>query len=193
MAAAVGSVGGELVERLVDQAKAAPIGSGLDPENAITPVTTERARRRISDYIELGEREGARLLVDGRFESENGGFFLGPTILDEVKPEMKVAREEIFGPVLSVLKARDFDDALKLANDSPYGLTGGVYSKNREHLERARHEFRAGNVYFNRKITGALVGVQPFGGFGMSGTDSKAGGPDYLPLHMLARTVVERF
>ena len=104
-----------------------------------------------------------------------------------------MAREEIFGPVLSVIEARDFDEALRIANDNPYGLTGGVYSKNREHLERARREFRAGNVYFNRKITGALVGVQPFGGFGMSGTDSKAGGPDYLPLHMLAKTVVERF
>ena len=104
-----------------------------------------------------------------------------------------MAREEIFGPVLSVIKASDFDEALRVANESPYGLTGGVYSKNRDHLEQARREFKAGNVYFNRSITGALDGVQPFGGFGMSGTDSKAGGPDYLPLHMLARTVVERF
>src|SRR3712207_4273807 len=99
----------------------------------------------------------------------------------------------LFRSVLSVIPARDFDEALAIANDNPYGLTGGVYSKNRYHLERARHEFKAGNVYFNRGITGALVGVQPFGGFGLSGTDSKAGGPDYLPLHMLARTVVERF
>ena len=99
----------------------------------------------------------------------------------------------ILSPVLSVIKASDFDEALRLANDRPYGLTGGVYSRNRDNLERARREFKAGNVYFNRGITGALVGVQPFGGFGMSGTDSKAGGPDYLPLHMLARTVVERF
>ena len=104
-----------------------------------------------------------------------------------------MAQEEIFGPVLSAIKARDFEEALSIANDTLYGLTGGVYSKNREHLESARREFRAGNVYFNRGITGALVGVQPFGGFGMSGTDSKAGGPDYLPLHMLAKTVIERF
>jgi 1-pyrroline-5-carboxylate dehydrogenase len=110
-----------------------------------------------------------------------------------VDPKARIAQEEIFGPVLSVISARDFDEALTIANDNPYGLTGGVYSKNRYHLERARHEFKAGNVYFNRSITGALVGVQPFGGFGLSGTDSKAGGPDYLPLHMLARTVVERF
>jgi 1-pyrroline-5-carboxylate dehydrogenase len=101
--------------------------------------------------------------------------------------------EEIFGPVLSVLKARDFDEALKTANDTPYGLTGGVHSRNRDHLEQAKTEFKAGNIYFNRGITGALVGVQPFGGYGLSGTDSKAGGPDYLPLHMLPRTVVERF
>lgn len=99
----------------------------------------------------------------------------------------------LFGPVLSVLRAGDFSDALRIANDTPHGLTGGVYSKNRDHLELARREFHAGNVYFNRGITGALVGVQPFGGFDLSGTDSKAGGPDYLPQHMLARTVVERF
>jgi 1-pyrroline-5-carboxylate dehydrogenase len=116
-----------------------------------------------------------------------------PTIYSEVDSGARIAREEIFGPVLSVLKARDFDEALKIANDTPYGLTGGVYSRNRDHLEQARTEFKAGNVYFNRGITGALVGVQPFGGYGLSGTDSKAGGPDYLPLHMLPRTVVERF
>jgi 1-pyrroline-5-carboxylate dehydrogenase len=91
------------------------------------------------------------------------------------------------------MRAKDFDDALRIANGTRYGLTGGVYSEDRHHLERARHEFHVGNLYFNRKITGAMVGVQPFGGFGMSGTDSKAGGPDYLPLHMLAKTVAERF
>jgi 1-pyrroline-5-carboxylate dehydrogenase len=110
-----------------------------------------------------------------------------------VEHEERVEQEEKFCAVLSVKAARDFDEALRIANDNPYGLTGGVYSKNRHHQERARHEFKAGNVYFNRTITGALVGVHPFGGFGLSGTDSKAGGPDYLPLHMLARTVVERF
>ena len=113
-------------------------------------------------------------------------------VLQEVLPGSESVLIELDSS-LSVIKASDFDEALRVANDSPYGLTGGVYSKNRDHLERARREFKAGNVYFNRSITGALVGVQPFGGFGMSGTDSKAGGPDYLPLHMLARTVVERF
>jgi 1-pyrroline-5-carboxylate dehydrogenase len=128
--------------------------------------------------VDAGKKEGDRLLGEDPGDPQNG-YFVSPTIF-AVEPGATVAREEIFGPVLSVLKARDFDDALKLANDSPYGLTGGVYSKNRDHLERARREFKAGNVYFNRGITGALVGVQPFGGFGMSGTDSKAGGPDYL-------------
>jgi 1-pyrroline-5-carboxylate dehydrogenase len=155
------------------------------------PVISEPQFEKVSGYIETGKDEGERLLGDDPGDPERG-YFIAPTIFG-VDPEARVAQEEIFGPVLSVIKARNFEEALSIANDTPYGLTGGVYSKNREHLERARREFRAGNVYFNRSITGALVGVQPFGGFGMSGTDSKAGGPDYLPLHMLAKTVIERF
>jgi 1-pyrroline-5-carboxylate dehydrogenase len=155
------------------------------------PVISEPQFEKISSYISVGKDEGERLLGEDPGDPSKG-YFVPPTIF-EVEQRSRVAQEEIFGPVLSVIEARDFDDALAIANDNPYGLTGGVYSKNREHLERARREFNAGNVYFNRKITGALVGVQPFGGFGMSGTDSKAGGPDYLPLHMLAKTVVERF
>lgn len=121
------------------------------------------------------------------------GYFVSPTVFAGADPRSRIAQEEIFGPVLTVLRARDFDEALRIANDSPYGLTGGVYSRDRERLERARHEFRAGNLYFNRKITGALVGVQPFGGFDLSGTNAKAGGPDYLTLHMQAKSVAERF
>jgi 1-pyrroline-5-carboxylate dehydrogenase len=157
----------------------------------VGPVISEPQFEKVSSYVDAGKQEGERVLGDDPGDPESG-YFVSPTIF-EVGQDARVAREEIFGPVLSVIKARDFDEALRFANDSPYGLTGGVYSKNRDHLERARREFKAGNVYFNRGITGALVGVQPFGGFGMSGTDSKAGGPDYLPLHMLARTVVERF
>jgi 1-pyrroline-5-carboxylate dehydrogenase len=130
--------------------------------------------------VEVGKNEGERVLGEDP-GGPGKGYFVPLTVFAGVDPRAKIAQEEIFGPVLSVLKARDFDHALQIANDNPYGLTGGVYSKNRDHLERARREFKAGNVYFNRKITGALVGVQPFGGFGMSGTDSKAGGPDYLP------------
>ncbi len=181
----------DVLNRVVEKAKALKIGI---PENAdvkIGPVISEPQFEKVSDYIETGKNEGERVLGEDPGDPENG-YFVPPTVF-EVEPEARVAQEEIFGPVLSVIGARDFDEALRIANDNPYGLTGGVYSENRHHLERARHEFKAGNVYFNRTITGALVGVQPFGGFGLSGTDSKAGGPDYLPLHMLARTVVERF
>ncbi len=184
----------EVLGRVVEKARALKIGFPTDEDGAsvnVGPVISEPQFEKVSGYVETGKREGNRVLGEDPGDPENG-YFVGPTVF-EVGRDARVAREEIFGPVLSVIKARDFEDALKIANDSPYGLTGGVYSKNRDHLERARQDFEAGNVYFNRGITGALVGVQPFGGYGMSGTDSKAGGPDYLPLHMLARTVVERF
>ena len=181
----------EILRKVVEKARALKIGAPESPDVNVGPVISEPQFEKVTSYVDVGKNEGERLLGEDPGDPGNG-YFVPPTIF-EVEPDSRVAREEIFGPVLSVIEARDFEDALRIANDNPYGLTGGVYSKNREHLERARHEFRAGNVYFNRKITGALVGVQPFGGFGMSGTDSKAGGPDYLPLHMLAKTVVERF
>ena len=181
----------EVLQKVLEKARALKIGAPESPDVTVGPVISEPQFEKISSYIDVGKGEGERLLGEDLGDPEKG-YFVPPTIF-EVEQKAKVAQEEIFGPVLSVIEARDFDDALRIANDNPYGLTGGVYSKNREHLERARREFNAGNVYFNRKITGALVGVQPFGGFGMSGTDSKAGGPDYLPLHMLAKTVVERF
>jgi 1-pyrroline-5-carboxylate dehydrogenase len=181
----------EILRKVVEKARALKIGAPESPDVNVGPVISEPQFEKVTSYVDVGKNEGQRLLGEDPGDPGNG-YFVPPTIF-EVEPDSRVAREEIFGPVLSVIEARDFEDALRIANDNPYGLTGGVYSKNREHLERARHEFRAGNVYFNRKITGALVGVQPFGGFGMSGTDSKAGGPDYLPLHMLAKTVVERF
>jgi len=183
----------EVLSRVVETAKALKIGSPAEggADVNVGPVISEPQFEKVSGYLDAGKQEGERVL--GRDPGDPAdGYFVSPTIF-EVGRDATVAREEIFGPVLSIIKARDFDEALSVANDSPYGLTGGVYSRNRDHLERARQDFQAGNVYFNRGITGALVGVQPFGGFGMSGTDSKAGGPDYLPLHMLARTVVERF
>jgi len=181
----------EVLRKVIEKAKALNVGVPESVDVGMGPVISEPQFEKVSNYIDVGKQEGERLL--GEDPGDPGkGYFVPPTLF-EVDPRARVAQEEIFGPVLSVIQARDFDDALRIANDNPYGLTGGVYSRNRDHLELARHEFRAGNVYFNRKITGALVGVQPFGGFGMSGTDSKAGGPDYLPLHMLAKTVVERF
>jgi 1-pyrroline-5-carboxylate dehydrogenase len=181
----------EVLERVVENARALSIGPPESADVNMGPVISEPQFEKVSSYIEVGKVEGERVLGADPGDGHDG-YYVEPTVF-EVGADARVAREEIFGPVLSVIKARDFDDALRIANDNPYGLTGGVYSKNRDHLELARREFKAGNVYFNRSITGALVGVQPFGGFGLSGTDSKAGGPDYLPLHMLARTVVERF
>ncbi|MDP8950288.1 MAG: L-glutamate gamma-semialdehyde dehydrogenase [Actinomycetota bacterium] len=181
----------EVLAKVLEKARALKIGAPESVDIGMGPVISEPQFEKVSSYISLGKKEGERLLGEDPGDPEKG-YFVSPTIF-EVEQKSRVAREEIFGPVLSVIQARDFEDALRIANDNPYGLTGGVYSKNRDHLELARREFNAGNVYFNRKITGALVGVQPFGGFGMSGTDSKAGGPDYLPLHMLAKTVVERF
>ncbi len=181
----------EVLEKVVEGARLLKIGAPDSADINVGPVISEPQFEKVSGYINSGNQEGERLLGEN-LGDPSGGYFVSPTIF-AVDEKARVANEEIFGPVLSVVKARDFSDALRIANDSPYGLTGGVYSRNREHLEQARHEFQAGNVYFNRTITGALVGVQPFGGFDMSGTDSKAGGPDYLPLHMLAKTVVERF
>src|ERR687893_1232192 len=181
----------EVLGKVLERARTLKIGVPQTPDVNVGPVISEPQFEKVASYVNVGKQEGERVLGDDPGDPEKG-YFVSPTIF-EVEREARVAQEEIFGPVLSVIRARDFDNALEIANDSPFGLTGGVYSKNREHIERARREFKAGNVYFNRGITGALVGVQPFGGFGMSGTDSKAGGPDYLPLHMLARTVVERF
>src|ERR687886_318543 len=181
----------EILQRVIEKAKALKVGVPESVDVGMGPVISEPQFEKISSYIDVGKGEGERLLGEDPGDPEKG-YFVSPTVF-EVDPEARVAQEEIFGPVLSVIRARDFEDALAIANDNPYGLTGGVYSRSRDHLELARREFNAGNIYFNRKITGALVGVQPFGGFGMSGTDSKAGGPDYLPLHMLAKTVVERF
>src|SRR5215210_7055637 len=181
----------EVLGKVVERASMLKIGVPTSADVNVGPVISEPQFEKVSSYVDAGKREGDMVLGNDTGATENG-YFVSPTIF-QVDRDATVAQEEIFGPVLSVIKARDFDEALRFANDSPYGLTGGVYSKNRANLERARTEFKAGNVYFNRSITGALVGVQPFGGFGMSGTDSKAGGPDYLPLHMLARTVVERF
>jgi len=183
----------EVLSKVVQKAGALKIGVPSEGGAGVNvgPVISEPQFEKVASYIDVGKNEGQRALGDDPGDPHNG-YFISPTVF-EVESKSRVAQEEIFGPVLSVINAKSFDDALSIANDSPYGLTGGVYSKNRDNLEKARHELQAGNVYFNRGITGALVGVQPFGGFGMSGTDSKAGGPDYLPLHMLARTVVERF
>jgi len=186
------SVHDEVLAKVVEGAAAISIGAPDGPEARMGPVISQPQFEKVSGYIDVGKGEGERL-VGSDPGDPNDGYFVEPTVFAGLDPKARVASEEIFGPVLSVIKASSFDEAMRIANDNPYGLTGGVYSNSREHLERARWEFEAGNVYLNRKITGAMVGVQPFGGFRLSGTDSKAGGPDYLPLHMQAKTVVERF
>ena len=182
----------EVLEKVLEKARALKVAAPVESDVNLGPVINETQFEKISGYIDTGKNEG-ELLLGGEVGDPEKGYFVPPTVFGEVDSRATVAQEEIFGPVLSVMRARDFDDALRIANDTPYGLTGGVYSKDRDHLERARYEFQVGSLYFNRGITGSLVGTQPFGGFGMSGTDAKAGGPDYLPMHMLARTIVERF
>jgi len=154
------------------------------------PVIDERAFTNICKAIERG-KEVAKVALETDVSHLGDGYFIGPTIFTDVPPDSPLAQEEIFGPVLAVLRARDFEEALRLANGTSYALTGGVYSRSPEHLEQARREFRVGNLYLNRKITGAIVGRQPFGGFKLSGVGSKAGGPDYLLQFLEPRTITE--
>jgi 1-pyrroline-5-carboxylate dehydrogenase len=142
-------------------------------------------------YIEIGKQEG-KLLAGGKAPAIEGGYFVEPTVFGEIAPDAKLSQEEIFGPVLALIKVASFDEGLAVANNTEYGLTGSIYSTDRAKLDRARNEFHVGNLYFNRKCTGAMVGAHPFGGFNMSGTDSKAGGPDYLLLFTQAKSVAEK-
>jgi 1-pyrroline-5-carboxylate dehydrogenase len=165
-----------------------------DPaENAnMGPVVNEGALKTIREYIEAGKTEGRLIAGGNAIETAEKGYYLEPTVFADVAPGARISQEEIFGPVLAILKARDFEGALAIANNTEFGLTGAVYTEDRTKLERARREFHVGNLYFNRKCTGAMVGAHPFGGFNMSGTDSKAGGPDYLYLFTQAKSVAER-
>ena len=188
-----------LVDAIHDQVvdavivRAAELNVGPPEANhAVGPVISAAQHRSVLAEIEKGRGE-ARLALGGDAIDRDGGWYLQPTIFVEVDPEARLAQHEIFGPVLSVIRARDFDHALDIANGTDFGLTGGLYSRDRSRLERARREFHVGNLYLNRKITGALVGVQPFGGFNMSGSNAKAGGPDYLRLFMEMKSVAERW
>jgi RHH-type proline utilization regulon transcriptional repressor/proline dehydrogenase/delta 1-pyrroline-5-carboxylate dehydrogenase len=161
-----------------------------DPGTFLGPVIDERAFTNIRKAIERGKGV-AKMALETDVSHLGDGYFIGPTIFTDVPEDSSLAQEEIFGPVLAVLRARDFNDALRLANGTNYALTGGVYSRSPEHLEQARQQFRVGNLYLNRKITGAIVGRQPFGGFKLSGVGSKAGGPDYLLQFLEPRTITE--
>jgi 1-pyrroline-5-carboxylate dehydrogenase len=176
----------QVLQKVIDKTKKLTMGDVTKPETYMGPVVDENAMKKITDYIEVGKKEG-RLVVGGGHHGP--GYFIEPTVIADVDPHARIAQEEIFGPVLAVVKARDFDDALHIANDTEYGLTGSLYSKDEKRIERAKNEYHVGNLYFNRKSTGALVGVHPFGGFNMSGTDSKAGGRDYLLLFTQAKAI----
>lgn len=168
----------QVLQRVTELTGQLKLGDVREPQFDMGPVIDEHAYNRILAYIETGKKE-ARLVFGGQPGPENG-YYIEPTIFADAAPDAVIMQEEIFGPVLAFTKARDFDQALDIANNTEYGLTGSVYTRSREKLERARSEFHVGNLYLNRKCTGAIVGVHPFGGFHMSGTDSKAGGPDYL-------------
>jgi len=181
----------ELMEKIVALTKELKIGSPTEGDTNMTAVINQKSFDNALKAITKGQEEGGKLLVGGNGDSSQG-FYIEPTIIDEVAAKSTVEQEEIFAPVLAVIKAKDFDHALEIANDTQYGLTGAVYSANEEKLEKARNEFHVGNLYFNRKCTGALVGAHPFGGFNMSGTDSKAGGREYLLQFMQGKLVSEK-
>jgi len=178
-----------VMERLIPAAASLRVGNPEEPGIMVGPVIDEAAYRRILDYIETGKGE-ATLAYQAK-EVPPHGYFIPPTIFADVKPTVRIACEEIFGPVLSVLKVRDLDEAIEVANDSDYALTGGFFSRSPANIERVKAQLEAGNVYINRSCTGAIVGRHPFGGFKMSGGGTKAGGEDYLLQFLLPRVVTE--
>jgi 1-pyrroline-5-carboxylate dehydrogenase len=179
------------LDKLKAKVDAIKVGFPEDQENYMGPVINAKALKSMQDYIEVGKKEG-RLLAGGDLEKRPEGFYLRPTVIADVDSRARIAQEEIFGPVLAVIKAGDYEDALRIANDTEFGLTGGVYTRDPAKIEKAKSEFFVGNLYVNRKCTGAMVGGHPFGGFNMSGTDSKAGGRDYLLLFLQAQAIAEK-
>ncbi|MEK4486826.1 L-glutamate gamma-semialdehyde dehydrogenase [Psychrobacillus sp. FSL H8-0484] len=179
----------QVVNRVEELTNALTVGVPDNDEHFVGPVIDGASFKKIMSYIEIGKGEGR--LVTGGTGDDSKGFFIQPTVIADLSPTARIMQEEIFGPVVGITKAKDFDEAIEIANNTEYGLTGAVITNNRMNLEKAREDFHVGNLYFNRGCTGAIVGYQPFGGFNMSGTDSKAGGPDYIGLHMQAKTTSE--
>jgi 1-pyrroline-5-carboxylate dehydrogenase len=180
----------DFLEKLKEKVNGLTVGPSDEVNNYMGPVISARAQKSILSYIEKGKQEG-RLIAGGE-KPEGDGYFIKATVIADVDSKATIFQEEIFGPVLAVTKANDFDDALRLANDSEYGLTGAVFTTNPSKAEKAKQQFFVGNLYINRKCTGAMVGAHPFGGFNMSGTDSKAGGPDYLLQFVQAKSIAEK-
>jgi 1-pyrroline-5-carboxylate dehydrogenase len=179
------------VERLRERVAKLTVGDPAANPN-LGPVVNKAALASMLAYVETGKKEGHLIAGGHAPETADGGYFLEPTVFSEIPPKAALAQEEIFGPVLALIKVANFEEGLRVANNTQYGLTGSIYSTDRAKLDRARREFHVGNLYFNRKCTGAMVGAHPFGGFNMSGTDSKAGGPDYLLLFTQAKSVAEK-
>jgi 1-pyrroline-5-carboxylate dehydrogenase len=187
---AVDAIHDELVDKVVERAASLAIGPP-EQNQPIGPVISAAQLRSIREEIERGKDEGT-LVMGGSAVDRDGGYYLEPTVFVDVDRNARLAQHEIFGPVLSVVRAADFDDAIEVANGTEYGLTGGLHTSDEERIARAKRDFHVGNLYINRKITGALVGIQPFGGFKMSGSNAKAGGPDYLRLFMEMKTTATR-
>ena len=179
----------KFVSKLKPEVDKITVGPG-EENHYMGAVINESAQKSILNYIRIGKREG-KLLAGGK-KAKGNGYFIEPTVIIDIKPNHRIAREEIFGPVLAVIKSNNFEQSLKIANDTIYGLTGAVYTRNRKKINAAKEQLLIGNLYFNRKCTGAFVGAHPFGGFNMSGTDSKAGGRDYLLLFQQAKTMSEK-
>ncbi|MEI2364199.1 L-glutamate gamma-semialdehyde dehydrogenase [Priestia megaterium] len=175
-----------VLEKAVALTKTLRVGNPEDVSTYMGPVSHEASYNKVLSYIAIGKEEG-RLMTGGEAD-DSKGYFIQPTIFADVDEKARLMQEEIFGPVVAFCKARDFDHMMEIANNTDYALTGALLSNTPAHIERAKEEFHVGNLYFNRGCTGAIVGYHPFGGFNMSGTDSKAGGPDYLILHMQAKT-----
>jgi 1-pyrroline-5-carboxylate dehydrogenase len=182
----------KVLEKVTEKTRALTIGKPEERTNYLGPVASKSAYQSILNYIEIGKKEG-RLITGGKaHENPDNGYFIEPTIIADLKPDARISLEEIFGPVLAFIKADSWEHALEIANNTEFGLTGAAYSNSRAHLDEAAADFHVGNLYLNRKCTGALVGVHPFGGFNMSGTDSKGGGPDYLQLFTQGKVVSEK-
>ncbi|MEZ5346026.1 MAG: L-glutamate gamma-semialdehyde dehydrogenase [Pyrinomonadaceae bacterium] len=181
----------ELLEKVVALTGKLKLGSPTEGDTNLTAVINQKSFDKATGYIQQGISEGGEVVAGGKASDEDG-FYIEPTIIDNVKEKTTIEQEEIFAPVLAVIKADNYDHALEIANDTQYGLTGAVYSDSKERLEQARRDFHVGNLYLNRKCTGALVGVHPFGGFNMSGTDSKAGGREYLLQFMQGKSIAEK-
>jgi 1-pyrroline-5-carboxylate dehydrogenase len=189
----VNTVYDEVARKVVKLAQSIQLGRTEEsPDVYMGPVIDMEAVAKINHYLEVGTQESKLLLGGQQLTDFTNGYFFEPTIFGDVAPDARIAQDEIFGPVVALIRAQDFEDALQIANNTDYGLTGAVYSNERARLEQAAQRFHVGNLYFNRKCTGSIVSQNPFGGFNMSGTDSKAGGPDYLLLFTQAKSITEK-